>query len=111
MNCDKYGRLYPERAVAPVRALLERLRGDTAWSAPAAEAQRALDALGFPPDEPLLLLRGQDELAPTAVRHYARVVGLAVGAFGGVSGKESAAAHLLEHADVMQAWQPRKLPD
>lgn len=95
---SKYGRLYPERAVTKARAVLEGLSTDTAN-----EALAALDTLGFPPDEPLFLLRGQDELAAAVVSYYfdrQRGAGLDVDE-----------AHVSEHIDAMLAWTPRKLPD
>ena len=78
-NDNKYVRLYPERAVAPLRAatsvLLEMLTGERStadrpeYITLAKLALIDLDELGFPPDEPLFLLRGQDTLAPEIVRH------------------------------------------
>ncbi len=87
-NDSKYVRLYPERAVAPVRAALEeckRLAIDHIRAADAAvkadvyaadalmgiaktclDALAGLDQLGFPKNEPLFLLRGQDILAPAS---------------------------------------------
>lgn len=102
-NDKKYGRLYPERAVAPLRAFLEEIVAGTHWK-DAINALKALDELGFPPDEPLFLLRGQDELAAEQVHCYAKVV------------RDDPAVTLDAeeidcHADRMARWQPRKLPD
>ena len=124
MNDKKYGRLYPERAVAPARALLKKLahgdndvleaiaNGEAEIAVVITEAYKALDDLGFPVDEPLFLLRGQDALAPEIVRAYTDEV-KREGAFGGLntSANFSAIRVMLEHADRMEAWTPRKLPD
>ena len=59
------------------------------------------------PDEPCFVLRGQDMLAPLAVRAYADAVEATV---GGQAGKNRA-ARIREIADRMAAWTPRKLPD
>ena len=108
-NDSKYVRLYPERAVAPIREVVKRLLAgaDRRWGE-IEEALKDLDRLSFPPDEPLFLLRGQDELASCAVRHYAEDVRLS-------KIKEPMRSemrtHLLDHAEIMERWQPRKLPD
>lgn len=109
MNDSKYGRLYPERAVAPLRKLVEQeltlcqeggnYDEATAW----AGCLASLDELGFPPDEPLFLLRGQDVLAPEIVRAYADEVKR--------EPCDLDAQHILDFADRMEAWEPRKLPD
>lgn len=108
-NDSKYVRLYPERAVAPLRNKMRQLlNADGVRMQPhtrqACETVLAdLEGLGFPPDEPLFLLRGQDELAPATVEFYfdrARGSGLPVDE-----------AHVSEHIDAMLRWQPRKLPD
>lgn len=104
-NDNKYVRLYPERAVAPARKVLETLASK---SAIAASALEQLDSLGFPPDEPLFLLRGQDELASCTVKHYAEDVRLSKIP---EPMRTTMRRHLLEHADAMERWQPRKLPD
>lgn len=117
-NDNKYVRLYPERAVAPIRDALKGIIADgpglgaTTSVAVAMEALQDLERLGFPPDEPLLLLRGQDTLAPDTVRFYAERVYRA-GAFGGKGSPQfnNALVHLEAHADAMERWQPRKLPD
>ena len=97
-NDSKYDRLYPERAVAKARAVLE-----TVHTRDAQIALTDLDRLGFPPDEPLFLLRGQDELAPETVEFYfQRVRG---------SGLAVDDEHVSEHIDAMLAWRPRKMPD
>ena len=59
------------------------------------------------PDEPCFILRGQDLLAPIAVRAYADAVEATV---GGQAGKNRA-ARIREIADQMAAWKPRKIPD
>ncbi len=110
-NDSKYGRLYPERAVAPLRQLaqeaVETYRACVGTPTAAAlrweEALNDLDRLGFPPDEPLFLLRGQDVLAPETVEFYAATVH--------ERGVPLDVGHVLDHAKAMQAWQPRKLPD
>jgi hypothetical protein len=112
-NDSKYGRLYPERAVAPLReaakALIEMLEGDRSgvgrpsYIAEAKHSLTDLDRLGFPPDEPLFLLRGQDELAAAAVRFYFELYPL--------HGLPLDREHVKEHVAAMEAWQPRKLPD
>ncbi len=113
-NDSKYVRLYPERALAPLRDLCQRIMHEissVSYRRELSDAICQLDLLGFPENEPLFLLRGKDTLASAAVRFYSHSVGLSPGAFGGVEGKERAAAHILEHADRMERWQPRKLPD
>ncbi len=114
-NDSKYVRLYPERAVEPLRSLCERL---VAMSEPrlASEMVGALEdlaQLGFPPDEPLFLLRGQDELAAEIVREYAHAIARNVNAFAGPGQhhRQVTIEHLRDHAEAMERWQPRKLPD
>jgi hypothetical protein len=102
-NDKKYGRLYPERAVAPARKLLEELVSDSGL-AEAASAIDALDSLGFPPDEPMFLLRGQDVLTPATVRYYAEMV-------KGSPECKLDVNHIWRHADAMESWTPRKMPD
>lgn len=120
MNDDKYVRLYPERAVAPLRDLVEGLLlsivgsqyGDTT-QVHLKNLRAALNAFeenSFPPDEPLFLLRGQDELAPDTVRFYAASV-YDESAFGGDDNNGPTLDHIRAFADRMAAWQPRKLPD
>lgn len=109
VNDSKYVRLYPERAVAPLRSLCERL---VAMSEPrlASEMLGALEdlaQLGFPPDEPLFLLRGQDVLAGEFVHAYAQMVR----DHPQPSVRAIDADHIDELADRMDRWTPRKLPD
>lgn len=121
MNDSKYGRLYPERAVLPIRRLCENLLASIVGSQTAQQtmvqasalrrALNDLDALGFPPDEPLFLLRGQDELAPDTVRAYIDLIEQSLGAFGGIAKQTKVIEHLYEFAALMEAWEPRKLPD
>lgn len=114
---DKYGRLYPERAVEKARAILQEIidSGVVGWSTRAAPevthnvagALDDLDRLGFPPDEPLFLLRGQDVLAPGTVRFYGYEWGRRLDRLDA----QDVARHIDDHADAMERWQPRKLPD
>ena len=116
-NDSKYGRLYPERAVAPLRELAEEELAlcqeggnhdeATAW----AGCLASLDDLGFPPDEPLFLLRGQDTLAQAAVVTYANFVRETPGAFGEGFSCRQAVAAIEDIARSMANWEPRKLPD
>ncbi len=101
-NDEKYGRLYPERAVAKARTALARLAPQ---SAKCQEALEDLDRLSFPPDEPLFLLRGQDVLAPDTVRFY---MGIAADRLAPIAKQHD---HLYDFALDMEAWTPRKLPD
>ena len=111
MNDSKYGHLYPERAVAPLRQLAQDfVMGERVLVEDFQRAVEALDSLGFPPDEPLFLLRGQDELAPETVRHYARLV-YDLDAFGGDDNNDRVIDHIRAFADLMETWKPRKLPD
>ena len=109
MNDSKYVRLYPERAVAPLRDLAKKQLdwaqqdSDDDAIAELTAVLRALDELGFPPDEPLFLLRGQDTLAPDTVIFYASLVD--------ARDADLDIGHLKQHANRMRAWQPRKLPD
>lgn len=57
-----------------------------------------------PSDEPVFLLRAQDTFAPSAVRLWADLV-----AAGG--GDPAIVADARAHADKMQAWPVKKLPD
>ncbi len=108
-NDSKYERLYPERAVAPLRKLAERWltwasRMDAKGAAELSGVLNDLETLGFPADEPLFLLRGQDVLAADAVRFYAELVM--------ETGNEALDADaLIAFADRMRRWTPRKLPD
>lgn len=114
MNDSKYGRLYPERAVALAREVLQRVVDAdkrTVFAGRAALALGKLDSLGFPPDEPLFLLRGQDALAAGAVDQYASLIRKVPLAFGGGQERHAAIRHVLSFADRMRAWEPRKLPD
>ena len=114
MNDSKYGRLYPERAITLAREVLKLIaeRHNEVFAGRAAQAVENLERLSFPPDEPLFLMRGQDELAPDTVRYYAQRV-FEEGAFGGRDSPEhnNASVHLEAHADAMERWQPRKMPD
>jgi hypothetical protein len=58
----------------------------------------------IPREEPVFLLRGQDALAPLAVRFWANSVDKC-----GVGKTASDAAR--QHAERMEAWLPKKLPD
>ncbi len=108
MNDSKYERLYPERAVAKAREILKTLAGfGGSGSGGCQEALDDLDQLGFPPDEPLFLLRGQDDLAPETVRFYAYEWGRRLDILDAPEG----ANRIVEIADRMAAWEPRKLPD
>lgn len=60
-----------------------------------------------PEDEPCFVLRGQDLLAPAAVRAYADSVEATV---GGEVGRRRAAL-IRERADMLAGWRNRKLPD
>lgn len=108
MNDSKYGRLYPERAVEKARKFLEKVVAGTHWI-DAEEALTSLDEFGFPPDEPLFLLRGQDELAADIVRDYANARIRHEEETG--QGDEATHLHLYEFADRMAQWRPRKFPD
>ncbi len=120
-NDNKYVRLYPERAVAPLRDFVEGLLVSIVGSqysdstrVELKDLRKALndhDRLAFPLDEPLFLLRGQDKLAPATVRHYADQIVLMEGAFGEPGQAASAIEHIRDFADAMERWQPRKLPD
>ena len=103
-NDRKYIRLYPERAVALARSTLENLsRGIEISSEDADAALDALDSLGFPPDEPLFLLRGQDKLAAKAVNYYFELVREA--------GLSFDSDHAVDHVNAMADWRPQKMPD
>ena len=112
MNSSKYDRLYPERAVKPLREIVAKLlETEEVMEGAAQDCQEALDALdslGFPPDEPLFLLRGQDVLAGEMVHCYAQTV-----RDHPDSHMRTAmdANHIDDHADLMDLWTPRKLPD
>ena len=58
----------------------------------------------IPADEPVFLIRGQDALGAAVVRKWASLAARA-----GVAGDMVAAA--LEHADKMEAWPVKKMPD
>jgi hypothetical protein len=65
---------------------------------------RIVDKAGLiPEDEPVFVLRGQDELAASAVRWYA--------VLARNNGRDDIADAANRHADEMQKWHPRKLPD
>lgn len=57
----------------------------------------------IPADEPVFLLRAQDELACKAVEYYAFLCGKAQA--------PDVAAKAWEHADRMAAWPKKKVPD
>ena len=107
MNDSKYLRLYPERAVAPARKILQEFVDEFPGLSSVIAALAALDELGFPEDEPLLLLRGQDELAAQTVMYYAQTAAQR-GAFGG---NRDTIVQLESHAERMRKWRPRRLPD
>lgn len=116
---SKYGQVYPERAVAPLRALVEGLLLSIVGSMYADTTQVHLKDLraalnasednSFPQDEPLFLLRGQDDLAPDTVLRYLRLVDEESGAFS--EDREGTIIRLYELVALMRAWEPRKLPD
>ena len=110
---DKYGQVYPERAVAALRQGVERALASqqipAALRATLEQGLRQLDSDGFPPKEPLFLLRGQDELAPDMVRRYVRLVEEESGAFS--EDREGTIDRLYNLVTRMQQWEPRKLPD
>ncbi len=63
----------------------------------------------IPEDEPVFLLRGQDELAPSVIRYW--VMCLAEN----TRGKPTHAQRLkiraaLDQADAMERWEARKIP-
>lgn len=111
MNDGKYGRLYPEGAVEKARAILAVTAAELVQAGtPSAAIQEALDdldRLGFPEDEPLFLLRGQDKEASEFVHAYAQMVRdhpqPCVRALD--------ADRIDAHADAMERWLPRKWPD
>lgn len=118
---DKYGQVYPERAVLPMRRLCEALltsavsRGGDSQTVVQAKALRGvldgLEAEGFPEDEPLFLMRGQDELAAATVLVYANFVRVTPGAFGVGEQRQATIQRIEDCARRMKAWEPRKLPD
>ena len=71
-----------------------------------ARLQRKLDDGTMDPEEPLFTLRGQDKLAPIAVKVWVELLDFAYGGSGSDKGTEA-----LEVADEMEAWSPRKIPD
>lgn len=111
----KYEQVYPERAIAPLRNIVHRLLSDNGTRlrpeivGDCNEALADLEELGFPPDEPLFLLRGQDELAPDVVREYIRAVDREEEAF--VGDRLGVTNRLYELVNLMERWQPRKMPD
>ena len=109
MNDSKYVRLYPEVAVVPLREVVEAVSKRLGWKS-AADALKLHKAHGFPEDEPLFLLRGQDVLAPDIVRAYGDAVQIE-DAFGGLDKNAAVIRHLHDFADRMERWRPRKLPD
>ena len=108
MNDSKYGRLYPERAVAQIKTAVEAMLMNE--NVPLPDLQKALLSLeydGFPSDEPLFLLRGQDVLAGEMVHTYAQIVR----DHPQPSVRALDADRIDEHADRMDNWMPRKYPD
>lgn len=65
-------------------------------------------------DEPIFVLRAQDELAANTVRHWARDF---LKAHGGVLFKQSNSSAMVKYkeamdlADKMDAWGVKKMPD
>jgi len=57
----------------------------------------------IPPQEPLFILRGQDKLAPIAVRYYAKLREKA--------GDSKGAKECLKAAQAMSNWPKKKMPD
>ena len=118
MNDSKYVRLHPERAVKPLYDLVEGLLLKIVGSQYATTIQVELSDLRaalnahedgcFPVDEPLFLLRGQDVLAPEIVRAYA---GKVLEGYAFAPNTLEAGGHIMDFADRMEAWEPRKLPD
>lgn len=67
--------------------------------------ERIQDSAGIiPADEPVFLIRGQDQMAARAVRHYADLI-----ESKGASAEDVAAVH--RHALAMTNWRPKKIPD
>ncbi len=57
----------------------------------------------IPKDEPVFLLRAQDKLAASAVRHYA-ILRASIGDLEG-------AKQCHDFAEIMEAWPTKKMPD
>ncbi len=88
------------------RQLARRVLGvDDATSLPPSTAIVTNGTLRLlPRDEPVFLLRGQDALAPLAVRFWADSVDKC-------GGSKTASAAAREHAERMAQWLPKKMPD
>ena len=88
------------------RQLARRVLGlDDATSLPLTTAIVTNGTLRLiPREEPVFLLRGQDALAPLAVRFWADSVDKC-------GGSKAASAAAREHAQRMDAWLPKKMPD
>lgn len=68
--------------------------------------QEKLDDGTLDPEEPLFTLRGQDKLAPIAIRLWVDLLDFAHDGVGSDKGAEA-----LEIAAEMEAWPNRKMPD
>lgn len=62
------------------------------------------DGTPIPHNEPIFVLRAQDKLAASAVRYYAQLLARQIG-------HGDAVLHIIEHAEEMDAWPIKKLPD
>lgn len=109
MADSKYGRLFTEEdAQAIIRAAMAPDNQESEFS----EVLDQLDEAGilkFPEDEPLFVLRGQDQLAPQAVHNYSSIC-----AANAVDPEQQAAVHTaLANFKVWQRDNPNsvKLPD
>lgn len=58
----------------------------------------------IPDDEPVLVIRGQDICGAAAARHYAELL-------VSVHAHPAMVKKVLDHADAMEAWPVKKLPD
>lgn len=66
--------------------------------------ERIQDNAGLiPHDEPVVLLRGQDELAVQALEYYAELCEK--------SQAPDVAAKIRSHVELMKAWPKKKIPD
>lgn len=74
------------------------------FRAKAEDTLQAFEAKAFTPSEPIFLLRGRDQLAADAVRHWAAKASVA-----GVRGPKVVEA--LEISSAMEIHAPRRLPD
>lgn len=77
---------------------------DADFRAQAEAALKEFEAKGYAEDEPIFLLRGRDQLAADAVRHWGARASVA-----GVNGDKVVEA--LEIASAMERFSPRRLPD